>query len=72
MSFLKLKSAELSYTFQPGILRKITANSLRVYLSGFNLFSIDKVKHYDPETVAYTGAYYPQTRIYTLGLNLSF
>lgn len=72
MSFLKLKSAEISYTFQPAILRKITANSLRVYLSGFNLFSIDKVKHYDPETVAYTGAYYPQTRIFTLGLNLSF
>lgn len=72
MSFLKLKSAELSYTFQPAILRKITANSMRVYLSGFNLFSIDKVKHYDPETVAYTGAYYPQTRIYTLGLNISF
>lgn len=72
MSFLKLKSAELSYTFQPAILRKISASSLRVYLNGFNLFSIDKVKHYDPETVAYTGAYYPQTRIYTVGLNLSF
>jgi TonB-dependent starch-binding outer membrane protein SusC len=72
MSFIKLKSAELSYSFQPAILRKISAGSLRVYLSGFNLFSIDKVKHYDPETVAYSGAYYPQTRIYTLGLNLSF
>jgi TonB-linked SusC/RagA family outer membrane protein len=72
MSFLKLKSAELSYTFNSSNLRNLGINNLRVYLNGFNLFSIDKVKHYDPETVAYTGAYYPQTRIFSFGLNLGF
>ena len=72
MSFLKLKSAELSYTFKSDRLKNAGITNLRLYLNGFNLFSIDKVKHYDPETVSYTGAYYPQTRIYTLGLNLSF
>lgn len=72
MSFLKLKSAELSYTFKATTLARVGIQQLRLYLNGFNLFSIDKVKHYDPETVAYTGAYYPQTRIYTIGLNLSF
>ncbi|MGN6293070.1 MAG: SusC/RagA family TonB-linked outer membrane protein [Chitinophagaceae bacterium] len=72
MSFLKLKSAELAYTFNSPGLKNIGITNLRVYLNGFNLFSIDKVKHYDPETVAYTGAYYPQTRIYTIGLNLGF
>lgn len=72
MSFLKLKSAELSYTFNTVKLKNAGITNLRLYINGFNLFSIDKVKHYDPETVAYTGAYYPQTRIYTVGLNLSF
>jgi TonB-linked SusC/RagA family outer membrane protein len=72
MSFLKLKSAEVSYTFAPEKLKAHGINNLRIYLSGFNLFSFDKVKYYDPETVAYTGAYYPQTRIFNLGVNLNF
>jgi TonB-linked SusC/RagA family outer membrane protein len=72
MSFLKLKSAEIAYTFSSAKLKNAGITNLRVFLNGFNLFSFDKVKHYDPETVAYTGAYYPQTRIYTVGLNLGF
>lgn len=72
MSFLKLKSAEIAYTFSGKQLGRTGIHNLRIYLNGNNLFSIDKVKYYDPETTAYTGAYYPQTRIYTLGLNLNF
>ncbi|HEY9256893.1 TonB-dependent receptor [Chitinophaga sp.] len=72
MSFLKLKSAEVSYTFAPAKLTAYGINNLRIYLSGFNLFSFDKVKNYDPETISYTGAYYPQTRIFNLGVNLNF
>jgi Outer membrane cobalamin receptor protein len=71
MSFFKLKTVEIGYTFSGKKLTKAGISNLRLYLNGFNLFSFDKVKHYDPETVAYTGAYYPQTRIYTLGVNLS-
>jgi TonB-linked SusC/RagA family outer membrane protein len=72
MSFLKLKSAELAYTFQPTFIKRLGLNYLRTYINGFNLFSIDKVKYYDPETVARSGAYYPQTRIFTMGVNLNF
>jgi TonB-linked SusC/RagA family outer membrane protein len=72
MAYLKLKSAEVSYSFQSMRLKNAGITNLRVYLNGFNLFSIDDVKHYDPETVSYTGAYYPQTRIYSIGLNVGF
>lgn len=72
MSFFKLKTVEVGYTFTGERLEKSGIKNLRLYLNGFNMFSFDKVKHYDPETVSYTGAYYPQTRIYTLGANLSF
>lgn len=72
MSFFKLKTVEVGYTFTGEKLEKSGIKNLRLYLNGFNMFSIDKVKHYDPETVSYTGAYYPQTRIYTVGVNLSF
>ncbi|MNJ92290.1 Vitamin B12 transporter BtuB [compost metagenome] len=71
MSFFKLKTIEIGYTFKGEKLTKAGINDLRLYLNGFNMFSFDKVKYYDPETVSYTGAYYPQTRIYTLGVNLS-
>ena len=71
-AFLKLKSAELAYTFNPRLVKRLGINNLRTYISGFNLFSIDKVKYYDPETVARSGAYYPQTRIFTIGANLNF
>ena len=72
MSFFKLKTVEVGYTFSGEKLEKSGIKNLRLYLNGFNMFSFDKVKHYDPETVSYTGAYYPQTRIYTVGVNLSF
>jgi TonB-linked SusC/RagA family outer membrane protein len=72
MSFFKLKTVEVGYTFSGEKLEKSGIKNLRLYLNGFNMFSFDQVKHYDPETVSYTGAYYPQTRIYTVGVNLSF
>jgi len=33
-----------------------------------NLFTFDKLKVYDPETVNSTGQYYPQSRIINIGL----
>ncbi|HSC39847.1 MAG TPA: SusC/RagA family TonB-linked outer membrane protein, partial [Chitinophagaceae bacterium] len=56
-AFLKLKSAELAYTFSPRLVKHLGISNLRTYINGFNLFSIDKVKYYDPETVARSGAY---------------
>jgi len=72
MSFIKLKNAVLAYNFPAATLKRLGLSNLRLYLSGFNLFSIDKVKYYDPEITTYNGAAYPQTRIYTIGANLSF
>lgn len=73
-SFVRLKSVQLSYTFPPGYFSTIGVKSLRFYLSGFNLFSIDKMLKYrrDPETNNITGVNYPQTRIFRAGLTLGF
>ena len=46
--------------------------SLRVYVSAFNLFTITKVKDYDPEGSNYSGQFYPQQRIVNLGVALQF
>lgn len=48
-SFFKCRSLIIGYTIKPDLLRKITANSLRVYLQCANLFTITKYTGLDPE-----------------------
>ncbi len=76
-SFLKLDNVTLGYQFDtekmPGI------NNLRVYITGQNLFTITKYTGIDPE-VSLSGLapgidnrnYYPKTRSFLLGVNISF
>lgn len=71
-SFLRLKSVELAYNFNSRLLRNWNISNLRVYLSGSNLLCFDKIKILDPETAAAGGQYYPQTRVFNVGVNLSF
>lgn len=72
LSYLRLKSFELGYTFPAAMLQKAGIGKLRVYLTGYNIFTWSKMKFFDPEISASTGAYYPQQRNINLGLNLNF
>ena len=71
-SFLRLKNIELGYTLPEKFLSMVGVKSLRVYVSGQNLFVWDKLRitHLDPEQ---NNAYgYPITKNVTLGLNVNF
>jgi len=70
--YLRLKSAQVAYDLPGTWLSKIGVQNLRVYLSGFNLITWDKLKLLDPEASNNSGHYYPQTRIYNVGLDLTF
>ena len=81
--FLRLKNVEIGYTFpKVGVLDRVRASSARIYISGNNLFSIDKWgPSFDPESPGTTtpgqasgtnGRYYPQQRVLNLGLNVTF
>jgi TonB-linked SusC/RagA family outer membrane protein len=48
-SFVRLRSATLSYQFNQKILKQIGIASLRLYVTGQNLFIITKYKGYYPE-----------------------
>ena len=70
-SYLRLKNVELSYNFN--FKKDSAVKSLRLYASGNNIFTWDKLKVVDPETpTGSTGAIYPQTKSYTFGINLTF
>jgi hypothetical protein len=71
-SFIRLKTLEIGYDFPKSLLSKINISSLRVYANGNNLFTIDKLKWFDPEGISTFGDFYPQSKIYNIGFNLSF
>lgn len=71
-SFIRLKNVELAYNLPSSWLERAKIQHVRVYVSGYNLFSIDKIKILDPEGTNSSGMYYPQQRVYNVGLNISF
>lgn len=71
-SFLRLKNISLGYTIHAALLSRAKIGALRVYANAFNLFTITKVKDYDPEGNSGNGQFYPQQRIINLGVNVKF
>ncbi|PPL01462.1 TonB-linked outer membrane protein, SusC/RagA family [Parapedobacter indicus] len=71
-SFARLKTLELGYTVPQELLSRIKIKHLRVYVNGNNLFTLDKLKNFDPEGTSEAGDFYPQSKIYNLGFNLTF
>lgn len=50
-SFLKCRVAQLGYTFDPSLLKKIGFEKIHLYVQGTNLFTITKYTGLDPELV---------------------
>ena len=71
-NYIRLKNIELGYNFSSSLLTRAKISNLRVFLSGLNLFTIDKIKVYDPEATAESGVYYPQARVLNGGVSLTF
>lgn len=71
-SFLRLKNVELGYTLPTSLVSRLHISGLRVYVNAFNLFTITKVKDYDPEGTSGSGQFYPEQRIINLGANVKF
>ncbi len=69
--YLRLKTVQLGYT-----LPKTAFNSklerVRFYVSGFNLFTWDKLKYLDPEMPNVNNGFYPQQKMISGGVNLTF
>lgn len=69
--FVRLKTLQLSYTFPKKIVSRLNMQNLSFYISAFNLFTISKIKDYDPELNTSSGGYYPQTRIFNGGIRIT-
>ena len=79
-SYLRLRTATLSYTLPASIIDRIFLRNLTVYVTGQNLFTVGAFKGYDPEfstntDIMNTGLYYagfPQTRMFIIGARFGF
>ncbi|HEX8675985.1 MAG TPA: TonB-dependent receptor [Segetibacter sp.] len=71
-SYLRLKTGELGYTMPRSIMSSLKLQSIRFYLSGQNLLTWSAIKNYDPEVNVSTGQYYPQQKVVSFGLNVTF
>lgn len=71
-SYLRLKNIELGYSLPNHILKKTPLSSLRIFLSGFNLLTFDKLKFIDPEADPTDVVEYPVIRVVNMGIKLEF
>lgn len=73
-TYIRLKSIELGYTLPRKALDWLHLNSLRVYVSGQNLWTWTPFMKevVDPEAGSANGKYYFQQAVYAFGLNVTF
>ncbi len=78
-SYLRLKNIQIGYTIPVQVLRRIQANSWRVYISAENLLTLTKYSGADPEIgamssfdIAIDRGVYPLARTFRLGTSISF
>ena len=70
-NYLRLKNAEIGYSFPKKLIKKIGFDNARIYVNGVNLLTRDKIKIFDPEIPNGTGNY-PQQKVLNAGLTFSF
>ena len=68
-AYLRCKNIQLGYTVPKRFSRKFFVESLKVYVSVDNLFTITNFPGLDPEVAATVG--YPTTHQYSLGVSIS-
>ncbi|RYD92104.1 MAG: TonB-dependent receptor, partial [Sphingobacteriales bacterium] len=71
-SYLRLKSATLSYSIPSVITQKIKIQNARVYVSGQNVLTWTKLRNFDPEITQANAWSYPQQKVMSVGLNVTF
>ncbi|SHF91721.1 TonB-linked outer membrane protein, SusC/RagA family [Mariniphaga anaerophila] len=74
VTYVRLKSVEIGYTFPKSILQKVGVEKLRVFANGYNLFTITNgLDFVDPELNSRDYGYnYPITMNTNLGVQLEF
>lgn len=77
-SYLRLKNLQIGFSLPDNTKLSKVFKKARLYVSGENLFTITKLKIYDPEAIGSSiseygpGKTYPMYRVWSVGLELTF
>lgn len=71
-AFVRLKTLQFAYNLPENFVARLKLSSVRIYLNGNNLFTVSDIKWFDPEGDNERGSFYPQNKIYNLGIDISF
>lgn len=80
-SFLRLNTITLGYSFSAKLLDKLKISNLRVFATGYNLWTWTRYSGFDPEvdtarrtplTPGVDWGAYPRSRTYNMGVNVEF
>ena len=78
-SFLRLKTATLAYNFKKSVLRSLHLSSLKLYVTGNNLWTLTNYSGFDPEITTASNIYqgrdsgaYPVAKSYSFGAVIGF
>ncbi|MDD4713441.1 MAG: SusC/RagA family TonB-linked outer membrane protein, partial [Bacteroidales bacterium] len=72
-SYLRLKNIQFGYSLPQRIMKKLSIEKCRIYVSGDNMLTLTNFFYaYDPESPISKGGYYPQVKTFIFGCNLTF
>jgi hypothetical protein len=70
--YIRLKQLTLAYNLQPTMLRSLGLRQARLYAQGVNLWTYSDYPGYDPEFLGEATGILPQTKNYTVGVQIGF
>jgi TonB-linked SusC/RagA family outer membrane protein len=72
--YLRVKSMQIGFSMPKQWIKTVGMDNLRIYAEGQNLLTISQLSKYniDPEQPGVSNGYYPQQRVISMGLNLTF
>jgi TonB-linked SusC/RagA family outer membrane protein len=70
--YIRLKNFQIGYNFNAPFMKKLALKQLRLYITGYNLLTWDKLKLLDPEMYTRDRSDYPVMRIVNFGINATF
>ncbi len=77
-NYMRVKNVSLGYTIPSSITKKVLISKFRMYASAQNLLTFTKYEGFDPEissgstSLGVDRGVYPQARVYSFGVNVSF
>lgn len=76
-AYFRIKNMQLGYNLPKKVLEKVKMSRGRIYVSSENLFTITKIKGFDPEVATGTASRlvesrYPLSKVFNFGVNVTF